>query len=86
MGWIKGLWVASQSKRREPTWSELDRIIKSAEKLSNFDEETLQDKVSGSTPTFTTLDREEFVAERESPKRAPDTKVLFVIQITTPQM
>ena len=86
LGWIKGLWVASQSKRREPTWSELDRIIKSAEKLSNFDEETLQDKLSGSTPTFTTLDREEFVAERESPKRAPDTKVLFVIQITTPQI
>ena len=86
LGWIKGLWVASQSQRREPTWSELDRIVKSAEKLSNFDEKTLRDKVSGSTPTFKGLDREEFVAERDSPKRAPDTKVLFVIQITTPQI
>ena len=86
LGWIKGLWVASQSQRREPTWSELDRIVKSAEKLSNFDEKTLRDKVLGSTPTFKALDREEFVAERDSPKRAPDTKVLFVIQITTPQI
>ena len=90
LGWINELWAAAQNYRREPSWTECERIVEMANRvsLSKVKNRAL-DTILGEVPTLETLTRAESDAKDSdlgvSPKRAPDTKVLFVISITAPQ-
>lgn len=90
LGWIGSLWEAAQTKRREPSWTECDRISRMANRIpvGNMKDRKL-DTILGGVTTMTSLNKVEAELSIDSPtmpKRAPDTKVLFVINITAPQI
>ena len=88
LGWINAIWTAAQTERREPTWTELNRILKSADKLSGVSRRRRElDDIMGDGPSLHALSAEETLEKNyESPKRATEAVVLFVIQITAPQI
>ena len=86
LGWINAIWTAAQTERREPTWTELNRILKSADKLSGASRRHRElDDIMGDGPSLHAL-QETLQKNCDSPKRATETVVLFVIQITAPQI
>ena len=59
LGWINAIWTAAQTERREPTWTELNRILKSADKLSGVSRRRRElDDIMGDGPSLHALSAE----------------------------
>ena len=85
LGWIRDIWAASKTQRREPTVTELTHIVSCADELQAHErQERVLDDMSESTMQKHDVSQED--GNEDSPKRMPDTKVLFVIQVSAPQI
>jgi len=94
LGWIRDVWAAANSQAREPSMTELERIVSSAHKSGDVktyraghSQEHMESLIDSSLRGDATSPRKLRMSEdSDQPKRTPDTRVLFVINVTAPQI